>query len=154
EGVSVDDAGFLYFTTGNGTNNHLTDFGDSVVKVRHDNGTLKVVDWFAPENEALLNDLDVDLGSTGAMLLPDSHLLITGGKDGHMYLLDRDNLGKSGTQPVASFQVTHDSMAPIATYGIHGTPTVWKRGNEMFVYTAGTEDPIRQFRMVRDPDGA
>lgn len=154
EGVSIDDAGFLYFTTGNGTNNHSTDFGDSVVKVRHEGKNLKVVDWFAPENEAVLNDLDIDLGSTGAMLLPDSHLLITGGKDGHMYLLDRNNLGKASSVPVASFQVTHASMAPVASYGIHGTPAAWLRGDEMFVYTAGAEDPVRQYRLVRDPEGA
>src|SRR5262249_2092838 len=115
EGVSVDDAGFLYFTTGNGTNNHLTDFGDSVVKVRHDNGTLKVVDWFAPENEALLNDLDVDLGSTGAMLLPDSHLLITGGRDGPSNLPDPENWGKFGRKPVPSFQSPKTRMVRTAT---------------------------------------
>jgi hypothetical protein len=118
--VSVDPAGNFYLTTGNGTfettldgtgmpNQH--DFGDSVLKLALDPSTsptnqngngwgLKVVDYFTPFNQATLNANDTDLGSGGALILPDSagstahpHLLVTGGKEGKLYLLDRDNMG-------------------------------------------------------------
>lgn len=149
EGPSADESGSVYFSTGNGTNNRSTDLGDSVVRVTHNGVALKVEDWFVPEEEQILKDYDIDLGSTGAVLLPDSHLLITASKEGRMYLLDRDNLGKTAP-PVAFFQVTHEPATPNALYSIHGTPALWPRGDEMFVYVSGSEDPVRQFRMVRD----
>jgi hypothetical protein len=118
--VAVDAAGNFYLTTGNGTfdttldangmpNQH--DFGDSVLKVAIDpassptnqNGNgwgLKVVDYFTPDNQAALNSSDTDVGSGGTLLLPDSagsaahpHLLVTAGKAGEIYLIDRDNMG-------------------------------------------------------------
>jgi hypothetical protein len=59
-----------------------------------------VVDYFAPANQAFLDASDIDLGSGGALVLPDSvgsfahpRLLIGCGKDGQIFLLDRDNLG-------------------------------------------------------------
>lgn len=151
EGPSADENGAVYFVTGNGTNNHSTDFGDSVVKVKQEGTTLNVADWFAPENEQQLKDYDVDFGTTGAALLPGSHLLIAGGKDGRMFLLDRDNMGKAG-EPLASIQVTYPPTPPWVNYGLFGTPAIWQRGDEMFLYTSGTEDPIRQYRLVRDSE--
>ena len=87
------------------------DFGDSVLNLALDpssspatqNGNgwgLKVVDYFTPFNQATLNANDTDLGSGGALILPDSagstahpHLLLTAGKEGKLYLIDRDAMG-------------------------------------------------------------
>jgi hypothetical protein len=62
---------------------------------------LKIVDYFSPFNNAILTAHDTDLGSGGVLLLPDSagstahpHLLVGGGKEGKLYLIDRDNMGK------------------------------------------------------------
>ena len=61
---------------------------------------IKVVDYFIPYNVAALDQADSDFGSGSPLLLPDSagipghpHLLIAGGKDGRLYVLDRNNLG-------------------------------------------------------------
>src|SRR5207253_5182122 len=95
---------------GNGTfNTNFTapnnlSLGDSFIKVASTNTSstnlLVMTDYFTPFNQATLNSGDVDLGSGGAVVLPDSvgsaahpHLLIGAGKDGRVYLLDRDNLG-------------------------------------------------------------
>ncbi len=117
--IDVDAQGNLYFSTGNGefdtTLNangfpSLGDYGDSIVKVVPDGSTsatpningygLKVVDYFTPQDQGLLNDKDLDLGSGGVMLLPDSagsavtpHLLIAAGKQGQIYIVNRDNMG-------------------------------------------------------------
>jgi fibronectin type 3 domain-containing protein len=89
------------------------DYGDSLLKVVVDtvhnsptnqniNGWgLKVADYFTPFNQASLNAADLDLGSAAPLLLPDEagsaahpHLIVASGKEGRIYLLDRDNLGK------------------------------------------------------------
>jgi fibronectin type 3 domain-containing protein len=118
--VTVDAAGNLYFETGNGTFDTTLNaggfpvngnYGDSFVKLAVDptstatmqntNGWgLKVVDYFTPFDQANLNNGDLDLGSGAPMLLPDSvgsaahpHLMVGAGKEGRIYLIDRDNMG-------------------------------------------------------------
>ncbi|HEX4086995.1 MAG TPA: fibronectin type III domain-containing protein, partial [Chthoniobacteraceae bacterium] len=61
----------------------------------------QVLDYFAPMDNQTLAANDSDLGSGGVMVLPDSagsgdhpHLLIGSGKEGKIYLVDRDNMGK------------------------------------------------------------
>ena len=88
------------------------DYGDSVVKIAADTTTsvgnqningwgLRVLDYFAPFNNQALSAGDTDLGSGGCLLLPDSagsvahpHLLVGSGKQGNIYLIDRDSMGK------------------------------------------------------------
>ncbi len=90
----------LYAITGNGTYDGLTssDFGDSVIKLNTTSG-LAVADWFAPADQATLAANDTDFGSGGAAMLIDQtsgpvpHLVIGGGKEGNLFLLNRDNMG-------------------------------------------------------------
>jgi len=158
QGPAIDDAGNVYFVTGDGSNNATTDLGDSVVKVSLNAAhKLQVIDWFAPKNLQNLEDNDVDFGSSGAVLVPNSHLLIAGSKQGILYLIDRDQMGKGATPAVESFQVTHAPDLrphPPVYYNIHGTPVVWERANDMFVYVSGEEDHVKQFRLIPDPGGA
>jgi fibronectin type 3 domain-containing protein len=118
------DGSAFYFETGNGIgNNSGTTLGsngfpidgnyyDALVKVVADPTTtatsqtmngwgFKIVDFFIPYNQQALDTADQDFGSGGPTLLPDSagiaghpHLMIAGGKDGRIYLIDRDNLGR------------------------------------------------------------
>ncbi len=114
----------FYFETGNGDprggNPPLDangfpaddDYYESLVKVEADPTTtatnqnsngwgLKIVDYFTPYNVNALDDADEDFGSGSPLVLPDSagipghpHLIVAAGKEGTIYLLDRDNLGK------------------------------------------------------------
>ena len=149
EGPAADDDGNIYFVTGDGTNNAATDFGDSVVKAKLTAGKFQVQDWFTPNNQEMLKNNDVDLGSAGAALIPNSHLLLAGGKEGRIYLIDRDNMGKGATTSLQSFQVTHDPQPP-NYYCLHGTPVLWVRPDQMFVYFNGEEDPVKQYRLIPD----
>ena len=90
------------------------DYGDSFVKLAVDSSTsptnqnqngwgLKVQDYFTPFNQNVLNSADLDQGSAGPLLLPASagstahpQLLIGSGKEGRIYLIDCDNMGKFG----------------------------------------------------------
>jgi hypothetical protein len=100
-GLAADSNGDIYFTTGNsnpGSPSYSSGFNrpDSVVRLSGDLTSL--IDSFTPNDYFQLDQGDVDLGSGGAMLLPDqpgtiSHLVVAGGKDGRAFLLNRDNLG-------------------------------------------------------------
>jgi hypothetical protein len=98
--------GYLYVLTGNGvfdvtnTSGPTDDYGDSLLKLTP---SLTVNQYLTPTNQSMYNTSDVDFGAGGAALLADlpstspvQHLLICGGKDGHLYVVNRDNLGGYG----------------------------------------------------------
>jgi hypothetical protein len=140
-GIAADSNSNLYFTTGNGTYDGAaaSDFGDSVMKLgTPSNGTFPILDWFTPFNQANLSSIDFDQGSGGVLLLPDEpgaphpHLLITGGKDGTLYVLNRDNMGQFNAN--SNSQVWQS--LPGALTGIWSTPAFWNNN----VYLAGSGD--------------
>jgi len=97
--------GRMFVPTGNGTFNaappytNSMSYGDDILRLDLSNGVLTVQDSFTPYNQADLNARDADLASGGVLLLPDqsagghTHLLAQAGKDGTIYLVDRDNMG-------------------------------------------------------------
>ena len=97
-GAPAADANNLYVVTGNGGfNPPSNDYGDSLLQLTP---SLTVSQWFTPTNQLNDNQLDQDFGAGGAALLADlpagspvTHLLICGGKDGSIYVLNRDLLG-------------------------------------------------------------
>jgi len=99
-GLAVDSNTNLYFEIGNGTftatnGSGGTDYGDSILRLSTTNNGLSVADYFTPYNQATLALNDTDLGSSGLILLPDQpgnmpHLLVGDGKEGKMYLINRD----------------------------------------------------------------
>jgi len=107
-GPAADEQGNIFIETGNGDFNvgprsNGRDYGDSSLKVRLDHGMMSVHDYFTPYNERELNAKDWDLGSQGPVLFDDpggprKHLLVVAGKEGRLYLLDRDRMGQHGTQ--------------------------------------------------------
>ena len=100
-GPAADGAGNVYLATGNGRFDAASggrDYGDSVLKLRLEGNNLSLRDYFTPFNQSHLNDTDKDLGSGGVLVVPDQsgahpHLLVAAGKEGVVYLLDRDRMG-------------------------------------------------------------
>jgi hypothetical protein len=151
EGPAADAAGNVYVATGNGSFDGHTEFGDSVLKLKLDGGRLNILDWFTPQDQVVLKDNDFDLGSGGVALIPGTHLAIAGGKEGRIYLLDTDRLGKGSAALLHSIQVTHDPVVSHSLgYNIHGTAVVWPRNDDIFVYLMAEEDPLKQYRLIRD----
>jgi outer membrane protein assembly factor BamB len=102
-GPAVDAAGDIYVGVGNGSSTSGYDGSDSVVEL---SASLAVRSWFAEASWAADNAEDLDLGSTGPLLLPASATLPRGGvlidgKSGHAYLLLPGSLGGIG-HPAAS----------------------------------------------------
>jgi hypothetical protein len=163
---AVDSQGNLYVDTGNGTFEtsmnasglpNRGDYGDSVIKLAPDSTTsasnqnangwgLKVVDYFTPFNQQNLANQDEDLGSGDILLLPDSvgsaahpHLLVCGGKEGRVYLIDRDNMGKfdPNTDHVVEEQAG-------AVTSIYGTPAFFNNT----LYFVGLNDVAKTFSIT------
>jgi hypothetical protein len=109
-GPAADSSGNIYLLDANGTfDTSLTaqgfpskgDFGNGFLKLSNSSG-LQVTDFFEPYNTVSESNGDTDLGSGGALVLPDmvdkngvtQQLAVGAGKDGNIYLVDRTNLGK------------------------------------------------------------
>jgi hypothetical protein len=150
-GAAADGSGNVYVVTGNGTYDGKTEFSDSVLKLKLNGGQLQVSDWFTPANQTLLKDYDYDLGSGGVAVVPNGHQLIAGGKEGRLYLLDSNNLGKGAMPSGQSFVATRPLPNPPLAYNIHGTPVFWPRGSETYVYLLGEESPLMQYTLSQDP---
>ena len=110
-GPAADSAGNVYVLTANGRfETSLNaggfpsggDYGNSFVKISSSGGTLAVADYFTMSGEVAESTNDNDLGSGGVMLLPDltdangtvRHLAVGAGKDGNLYVVNRDGMGK------------------------------------------------------------
>jgi hypothetical protein len=143
DGVAADASGNLYFATGNGTYDGITAYGDSIVKLSGPSGgAFTVADWFTPYNQSSLSGGDTDVGSGGLLLLPDlpagsahQQQLVQMGKEGKIYELDRNNLGKfCSTCNGTDTQVVQEIAG--ATTGVWGSPAYWNGS----VYWGGGSD--------------
>jgi hypothetical protein len=110
-GPAADSAGDVYLLTANGVFEtaldangfpNKQDYGNSFLKLTAATGTLGVADYFTMSNEVAESQSDTDLGSGGELLLPDlqdgsdttRHLAVGAGKDGNIYVVNRDSMGK------------------------------------------------------------
>jgi hypothetical protein len=110
DGLAADSSGNIYFLDANGdfdtslTNGFPSDgdYGNAFMKLSTTNNKLAVADYFEMYNQSSENGSDTDLGSGGEMLLPDltngsgqtMHLAVGAGKDGNLYVVNRDSMGK------------------------------------------------------------
>ncbi|HTX22753.1 MAG TPA: PA14 domain-containing protein [Candidatus Aquilonibacter sp.] len=154
-GLCVDDQTNLYFEVANGSfdaNTGGVDYGDSFVKLSASNG-LAVADYFTPFNQAELQAGDVDLGSGAPVLLPDDvgsaahpHLIVGGGKESKIYLVDRDHMGHynatNNSQIVQSFEINDGKLFSTPAYFNY---TIYDQGIggvlEAFAINNGHIDP-------------
>ena len=130
-GLSVDANTNLYFEVGNGvftaTNNSGgTEYGDSFIKLSTTNG-LAVADYFTPWNQQTLANADTDVGSGGLLLLPDQpgpfpHLLLGAGKEGKIYLINRDQMTTNNNHYNASGTVDLSGKRSLARSADPSTP--------------------------------
>jgi hypothetical protein len=108
---AADDNGYIYLLAANGVFEttldangfpNMGDYGNSFLKLSTAGGTLAVADYFAMWNEVSESNADLDLGAGSPLLLPDltdatgttKHLAFGAGKDGNIYIVNRDSLGK------------------------------------------------------------
>jgi hypothetical protein len=145
-GPATDAAGNIYFESGNGFFDGASNFADSVIKLTPAGVQTS---FFTPFDQQIMQDNDIDLGSSNPIILPDSvgspnhpHLLVALGKVGVLYLLDQTNLGgfsSATNNDVEEVSVTFNTTN--LTGGYYGQPAYWN-GN---LYAVAVGDALRQF---------
>ena len=158
-GLATDANGNIYFLDANGTfDTNLDsngfpanqDFGNAIIKLSTAGGKLAVADYFEASNTADESATDTDLGSGGAMLLPDltdatgtvRHLLVGAGKDKNIYVADRDNLGKFNSTNNSSL---YQELPTALEAGAWSSPAYFNNT----VYYGGWNDTLKAFPITQ-----
>lgn len=141
-------SGRILVATGNGPFNGRTSWGDSVLELSR-NATRLLHHW-TPPNQAQLSASDSDLGSSSPAQLPvfhGRHLIIQGGKDGRLHLLDLRRL--NGTTGGAGPRVGGELSETAAPGGgaVVPQPAVWSHGGRVYVFAA-TNSGTAAYRLV------
>jgi outer membrane protein assembly factor BamB len=154
-GPAADSSGAIYLLAGNGAfDTRLTpagfpihgDYGNAFLKVTMNDGDLKVADYFNMANTISETNIDMDLGSGGALVLPDMkdaqghvvHLAIGAGKDQNIYLVNRDHMGKFDPRRNAIYQEIYRGLDS----GEFGMPAYFNGK----IYFGAMLDVIRAFQ--------
>jgi hypothetical protein len=107
---------------------------------------LSVQDYFTPDNNSILAGADADLGSGANILLPGSstfpHETLGGGKDGNIFIVNRDSMGGYFPPPVDENKVIQTVHTGTKQYdNIFSTPVYWNG----FVYFHPESDVLHAF---------
>jgi hypothetical protein len=123
----------IYLATGNGMDpgTKPNNFGECFVKLRYTAGVanvdggkpkLVVADFWGAFSDFGRADEDQDLGAAGVVLVPERGNLIGGGKDGIIYNLDKNDLGKTTWNPQFNLPFVATYL-PNQPNGAAGLPT-------------------------------
>jgi len=152
-GPATDSNGDIYALDANGvfdTNLNAqgfpseADYGNAFLKISTTNNHLAVADYFEESNQSQENSTDEDLGSGGAMLLPDltdnsgatHHLAVGAGKDANIYVVDRDSMGKFNPNANNIYQQISNALG-----GVFSSPAYFNNT----VYYGSVGSPIKAF---------
>jgi hypothetical protein len=133
-GLAADPQGNIYLLMANGTFEttldvngfpNQQDYGNGSVKLSTTGGNLKVADYFDMSNTVSESGIDADLGSGGPMVLPDLNfgtggilnLAVGAGKDGNIYVVNRNNMGKFSPTANNVYQELPGAL-PIGVWGV------------------------------------
>lgn len=148
-GIAADSSGNVYLSTAGGYYDGVTNFGSSTLKFAGPRLTL--TDWFTPHNHDFLFLQNIDLSAGGVTLIPNSSLMFAGGKEGIIFLLDRDDMGKlEGVNrgPLQRFQAGHGCGQKDCANTL-GT-AFWRRDNDGVLYVWDRRDALRAYNFVNN----
>lgn len=204
QGPSSDDQGNVFVMTGNGgfnakkgpndtnpgtigdfTESGKTDFAEAFIRFHYQksasgSATLEIADWFIPFRDSLRKNVngydyqDQDLGSAAPVLPDGADLLLGAGKDGILYTLDRNNLGKTiGNPSIQPIYITYNGLglatsgpsidyplgggplqpagAPTKTHHLHASPAVWNGPEGLRLFDWGENEALREWSIGATP---
>lgn len=152
-GLAADASGNIYFLDANGTFDTAMntngfpasgDYGNGFVKISTANSSLTVADYFEMHNTVSESNNDEDLGSGGALVLPDlkdssqtvHHLAVGAGKDSTIYVVNRDSMGKFNPSKDTIYQEISGAIG-----GVWSMPAYFNNT----VYYAAVNDTLKAF---------
>jgi hypothetical protein len=155
-GLAADNSGNIYLLDANGSFQDTFnafgfpsdgDYGNAILKLSTAN-LLQVSDFFEIYNSDSESNEDLDIGSGGALLLPDQvdangntrHLVVGAGKDHNIYVADRDNMGKFNTATQDNSNVYQQVTNALAN-GAWSSPAYFNQT----IYYAGQGDVLKAF---------
>jgi len=151
-GLAADVSGFVYLETADGVFDGLSNWGDTVLKLDCSTATCTVADFFTPHTQNILYDDDIDVGSSGLMLLPQQctsgcahpNMVIGGGKDGNVYVIDRDNFGGYNQNTNQNIQTVKGKTLN----ALYASPAYWtdSSGAE-HVYEGGCNTSLKMYNL-------
>jgi hypothetical protein len=156
-GLAADSSGNIYFLDANGTFDTTFnsagfpsqgDYGNAFLKLSTAGNRLAVADYFEMNDGVEESDHDTDLGSGGAMILPDMtdasgrsvRLALGGGKDGHLYVVNRDSMGKFS----ANDRNVYQKLLGVLPNGVWAMPAYFNNA----VYYGSIISPIQAFAIT------
>ncbi|MFI5134280.1 MAG: T9SS type A sorting domain-containing protein [Chitinophagales bacterium] len=152
QALSADEDGNLYLSTGNGSVGYNGDDadtinrGESFLKLQPFGSSLHVASFFTPHNYDFLENYDLDLGSEGLLLIPNTHYAISGGKEGMVYLVNRDTMGGVDT-------VDHviEEFSEGGGNELHSGPVFWHNDTADYVYIWAASQYMHAYRLRNNP---
>jgi chitodextrinase len=147
-GLAIDSSGNFFFATGNGTFDLDTsgiDYANTFLKFNPVGG---VLDYFTPHDEGTIDANNLDLDAGGMILLPDQpgahpHELVSAGKDGTVYMVDRDSMGH--------FHTPDQNVQRLNNVFPFGTPLPGNYSSPVYfngaVYFAPVADVVQMFKL-------
>ncbi|MBV9272639.1 MAG: pyrrolo-quinoline quinone [Verrucomicrobia bacterium] len=153
-GLAADNNGYLYGLCANGPFDtrlingfpKAGDYGDSFLKLSAQD--LTVTDYFTPYNQAQEAASDTDLGAGGVLILPDMtnssgtlvRLAAGAGKDGHIYIVNREQLGKINLKTSDNSNVYQDISDALGG-SVYGSPAYF----DGFLFFGPVGTTLKQF---------
>jgi hypothetical protein len=155
-GPAADSSGNIYLLDANGDFGTTLNaggfpsngnYGNAFLKISTAGG-LAVADYFEMQNQQQENASDADLGSGGAVVLPDltdgtgnvRHLSVGAGKDGHIYVVNRDAMGKFN----AGSNNIYQELSGVLGGGIFSMPAYFNST----LYYGAVGDAIKAFKIT------
>lgn len=136
-----DSTGDIFLLSGVDAGDPAPDYNDSALRLQASD--LSILDYFKPSNEPVLRQNDADLGSGSPIIMPDNlspypHELIGGGKDGRIFVINRDNMG--------GYQQTDHVIQEVQTGtqqydNIFSTPVFWNNN----IYYHDAQDVVKAY---------
>jgi len=156
-GLAADNSGSIFFLDANGTFDVNLDsdgfpvkgdYGNAFVRLKNKSGTLAVEDYFEMYNGPLESSDDTDLGSGGAIVLPDIEdsqgnsvkLAAGAGKDDNIYLVNRKSMGKFNSKSNNIYQEVAGSLGG----GVFSTPAFFNKR----LYYGPVNQPLKAYQFT------
>ena len=153
---AVDDDGFIYLSTGNGSvgqNGNANDTinrGESILKLSTASGKLKVVDFFTPHNYQQLENADLDYGVDGVTLIPNTNLSLSGSKQSYLYVVNTKSMGRTSSADTGAVEIIDINAEFNGEKHLHGSPVYFRAaGNKEYIYAWAEDGLLKQIPFKR-----